>query len=132
MPQERAAIAACSVAGGLSLDDWLFDLALPFWTAVGFDDRHGGFFDRVDADGKPYVGDPKSTLTHGRQLYSFCHLFLMKPNDAAKRAADRAFGFLTDCLWDGADGGFYRSVGSDGDPAVPGVNPRKDAYDHAF
>lgn len=51
------------------LHSWLFDEALPLWSAQGVDDR-GGFYEALNFDGKPLHID-KRMRTQARQVYSF-------------------------------------------------------------
>lgn len=113
-------------------DRWLHGEAMPFWITTARDRQHGGFFDRLSAEGRPYADDQKTTLTQARMLFSCAHARLHGGGVECREGAEAALTFLADHLRDGADGGFHRAVGRDGDPAGPGANRIKDAYDHSF
>ena len=49
-------IAMIATVTESSLLDWLLNTALPFWAECGVDRRHGGFFEKVDLDGRPNGG----------------------------------------------------------------------------
>jgi mannose/cellobiose epimerase-like protein (N-acyl-D-glucosamine 2-epimerase family) len=110
---------------------WLFEEAMPFWVRHALDERHGGFFTRLSADGEPYRDDPKSTLVQGRMLFACAHAALSGGGDDCLRGARAAFGFLTERLSD-PHGGFVRAVAADGAADGPGADSTKDTYDHAF
>ena len=38
---------------GSAFLDWMRDQALPLWAAQGVDRTHGGFFEKLNADGTP-------------------------------------------------------------------------------
>ncbi|MEF2549955.1 AGE family epimerase/isomerase [Aurantimonas sp. A2-1-M11] len=113
-------------------DLWLHQQAMPFWIGRAQDPQHGGFVDRLSAGGEPYVEDPKTTLVQARMLFTCAHARLNGGGSECVDGAETALAFLTDHLRDPVDGGFFRAVGRDGDPAAPGANRVKDAYDHSF
>ncbi|WP_292052418.1 MULTISPECIES: AGE family epimerase/isomerase [unclassified Brevundimonas] len=49
---------------------WLFDCAYSLWSTVGTDDRKGGFFERIHADGT-LCDDPRRSRLVARQIYVF-------------------------------------------------------------
>ncbi len=48
--------------------DWFLTQAFPLWSTRGVDRRHGGFFEKLDAQGHP-VEEPRRTRVVARQLY---------------------------------------------------------------
>lgn len=113
-------------------DLWLYGQAMPFWVERARDRQNGGFFDRLSASGEPYAEDPKTTLVQARMMFTCAHARLNGGGSECVDGAEAALAFLADHLRDPADGGFYRGVGRDGDPAAPGANRVKYAYDHSF
>lgn len=47
---------------------WFLTQAFPLWSTRGVDHRHGGFFEKLDAQGRP-VEEPRRTRVVARQLY---------------------------------------------------------------
>ncbi|WP_299364508.1 AGE family epimerase/isomerase [uncultured Paracoccus sp.] len=113
-------------------DLWLYQDAMPFWVERAQDRRHGGFFDRLSADGARYAEDAKTTLVQARMLFTCAHARLHGGGSECVDGAEAALAFLTDHLRDSSDGGFFRAVGRDGSRAAPAANLVKDAYDHSF
>ena len=54
------------------LRDWLRDAALPRWSRQGYDRVHGGFAERLTADG-PVSGDARRARVQVRQVYVFAN-----------------------------------------------------------
>ncbi|PWR25961.1 AGE family epimerase/isomerase [Zavarzinia aquatilis] len=52
------------------LRDWLFEEALPLWSDRGLDREHGGFFEKLNPDGRP-THEPRRARVTGRQVYAF-------------------------------------------------------------
>ncbi len=48
--------------------DWFLTQAFPLWRTQGVDREHGGFFEKLDARGRP-VEEPRRTRVVARQLY---------------------------------------------------------------
>lgn len=48
--------------------DWFLNLAFPLWSTTGIDHQHGGFFEKLDAHGRP-LEEPRRTRVVARQLY---------------------------------------------------------------
>ena len=48
--------------------DWFTTQAFPRWSTSGVDHHHGGFFEKLDAQGHP-VEEPRRTRVVARQLY---------------------------------------------------------------
>jgi mannose/cellobiose epimerase-like protein (N-acyl-D-glucosamine 2-epimerase family) len=52
------------------LERWLLTDAYPVWSQAGWDARHGGFHERLAANG-PLAGDARRVRVQLRQIYSF-------------------------------------------------------------
>jgi N-acylglucosamine 2-epimerase len=52
----------------------LFDDLVPWWIEHSIDREHGGYFTRLERDGRPYSGDKDMWMT-GRQIWMFSHLY---------------------------------------------------------
>ena len=50
---------------------WLVERALPLWSTTGWDSAHGGFVERLRADGSADLAAPRRVLVQARQVYSF-------------------------------------------------------------
>jgi mannose-6-phosphate isomerase len=53
-----------------ALGRWLLCEAYPLWSQRAWDERQGGFYERLAADG-PLVSDPRRARVQLRQIYSF-------------------------------------------------------------
>ncbi len=106
------------------LHDWLLNSAYPLWARAGVDPR-GGFFERIDAEGRPVSG-PRRARVLGRQLYSFARApGLGWSGDAAgvvRQGLDALPRFLRD------DGLAHARLDDDGAP----IDEPIDLYDQAF
>ncbi len=106
---------------------WLFEDALPFWSAHGVDRQNGGFVEQLRLGGSnPHV-DFKRVRVMARQTYVFSHAALLgwKPG---VELAHHGFDFLTRKAWQGPDLGWARRLDANG--AVK--DPAHDLYDIAF
>lgn len=109
------------------LQKQLTENILPFWLAQQ-DKDHGGFYGKVtiDLDCDPYA--PKGGVMMSRFLWSFSHSYDLLQNKEYKTAADHAYSFLIDTLWDKENGGIYWFVDSSGET----LNTIKHVYAQAF
>ena len=100
-----------------------------FWSRAGWDDQHGGFFESVDATGRPLEGAVRRTRVAARQVFSFASAVELGW-DRTQVAADIVSKGL-DHLLDAArnpSGGWAHLIGPDGRIA----DHSEDLYDHAF
>lgn len=110
-----------------TLETWLFDATLPFWTEHGVDTEAGGFHERLDLDRKPVVVDGKRTMVQARQIYVFAQAALLgRCPDAATLARTGRDFLLAYCRH--PDGGWRFRVTRDGRP----MDDTRDLYAHAF
>jgi mannobiose 2-epimerase len=99
---------------------------LPFW-ARAVDREHGGFYGKIDCDGKIDAQAPRAAVIQGRILWTFsaaCRLV----DPAYREIADRARNYLVDKFWDSEHGGIYWMV----DYLGNAISGRKQIYAQAF
>jgi mannose/cellobiose epimerase-like protein (N-acyl-D-glucosamine 2-epimerase family) len=106
----------------------LFDRALPLWRDRGWDERHGGFHDRLDVALDPVALPAKRLLVQCRQLFVFSNAAVIAPERGWADIAQRGYAFLTEHYWDARHGGWFFSVAPSGAPH----DRRKDTYGQAF
>ncbi len=106
----------------------LLEQALPLWCARGWDERHGGFHDRLDSALNPVALPAKRLLVQCRQLFVLSEASVIAPEKGWAEMAHRLYAFLTQRYWDPAHGGWFFSVAPSGIPH----DRRKDTYGHAF
>ncbi len=135
-PEPRAVTVAAGTAAGTvrvreALRDWLFGLALPFWSSVGLDrpgpdGRFRGACEHLSPTGQPVDPGFKRMRVQARQLYVF--------SEAAARdapgAAEIAAGLHRFMSRGGAaaDGGWARLLDREGRV----LDATNDLYDLAF
>nr|WP_316628766.1 AGE family epimerase/isomerase [uncultured Brevundimonas sp.] len=107
------------------VSNWLFDHALPLWAERGVD-AGGRFFEQLDFDGRPVLGQRRRTRVQARQIYVFCEAVALgweAGRGVAQAGLDCliASGRRDDGLWIGA---------TDDSGAVTDAAP--DLYDLAF
>ena len=101
---------------------------LPFWMEQVTDFENGGFIGEVDSTGKPIRYANKGGILTARILWTFSHAFLLYQDPKYLKAAEHAFRFLVDHVWDSENGGTYWSVDVKGHP----VDTRKHIYAQSF
>ena len=110
------------------LRTWLFDKHLPIWRTRGWDERYGGFHERLQPDLTPYELGYKRLVVQCRQIYGFSHACLLGHRGANEKAARDGYAFLMRHFRDKRNGGWYFTVTPDGQK----LDGRKDFYGHAF
>ncbi|MEM6538567.1 MAG: AGE family epimerase/isomerase [Pseudomonadota bacterium] len=106
--------------------EWLFDQAIPFWTAHGPDRQYGGFVEALTFDGKDAALPYKRTRVTCRQIYVFSHAKIVGV-PKLDELIDHGVAYLsTNCRQ--SDGGFIKTTTREGAP----LDPTYDLYDNAF
>ncbi len=106
--------------------EWMFSVALPKWSVIGFDSRHGGAIEAVRSDGAcPSDEHFMRTRVTARQVYVFSHAGFLGHSGADPLAA-RAMEFLAARRL--ANGAWPRRMSPEGDV----IDPTPDLYDIAF
>lgn len=102
----------------------------PFWYEKSLDREHGGYIINFDQEGEPTEPVTKMIVTQARQVW----LFARMARAGYRRqeyldAAEWGYRFLTEKMWDRANGGFYWEVDVTGDEKL---KPRKHLYGQSF
>ena len=110
-------------------EGWFVDHALPLWSAQGYDDGRGGFYEALDFNGAPLADMTRRVRVQCRQIHTFSESGWRGWSDDAESLAARGFDFVleTACPNDG-DRGCVHSLSGNG--AV--IDDRRDLYDQAF
>ncbi|MBL0935124.1 MAG: AGE family epimerase/isomerase [Rhizobiaceae bacterium] len=104
---------------------------VPRWLEFARDAVHGGVFDRLDMEGRPVAGDPKTTLVLARVAFTLAHLHLATGDTRLLDAAREVHGFLDRHLRD-EDGGYRFSVARDGSRLAGPASRLRRSYDQSF
>jgi mannose-6-phosphate isomerase len=104
---------------------------VPRWLKVACDPVCGGIVERLDADGQPVSGEPKTTLVQARTVFALVHLYLVTRDPVLLEAARQVHGFLDAHLLD-PDGGYRVAVHADGGPRDEENCHRRRSYDQSF
>ena len=110
-----------------ALKDWLFAHALPLWWNTGGDKDKGGFFEKINLDGKPYDID-RRTRVAARQVFSYALASRMGYEGETDAAIDQGLAWLRGPARNPDTGMLYAVLSPDGRV----VKPDFDFYDHAF
>lgn len=108
------------------LRSWLTGSLLPGWIARAYDPARPGFVEYLTPDGKPELGELRTTLVTARLTYVFSHAHLLGV-PGALAAARHGIAFLTGACRQ-PEGRFVHSCTAQGEP----VDGRSDFYDLAF
>ena len=92
------------------LRSWLTDSLLPDWIVRAYDPARPGFVEYLAPDGKPELGEIRTTLVTARLTYVFSHAHLLGV-PGALAAARHGMDFLTGALRQ-PDGCFVHSCGT--------------------
>ncbi|WP_312596307.1 AGE family epimerase/isomerase [Brevundimonas sp.] len=107
------------------VSNWLFDHALPLWAERGVD-AGGRFFEQLDFDGRPVIGQRRRTRVQARQIYVFCEAAALGW-EAGRGVAQTGLNRMIDLCR--RDDGLWISAAAD-EGAVVDATP--DLYDLAF
>ena len=110
-----------------SLRQWLFDHALPLWWDIGGDREKGGFFEKINLDGKPDDVD-RRTRVAARQVYSYALARRMGYPGDTDGPIDQGLKWLSGPARNPETGMLYATLKPDGTV----VRGEFDFYDHAF
>jgi len=108
------------------LQDWLLRDALPFWADRGVDRDRGGFFERLDENGRP-IEEPRRARLVARQIYCFAIGHELGWDGPAGPLVEHGLTFLNERLLR-PDGTVIGAVSIDGATILD----RYDPYDYAF
>jgi mannose-6-phosphate isomerase len=107
----------------------MIDEAMPLWSSVGWDHEAGGFIDRLNRDGMADAAAPRRVFVQARQIYCYAKAAQMGWYPEGRAIALKGLEHLL-AKAKAPDGrpGYVHRLAPDG--AV--LDPRRDAYDHAF
>jgi mannose-6-phosphate isomerase len=107
---------------------WLQEAALPLWASAGWDQRRGGFHERLNLEGTPDRAANRRLRVQARQIYVYSHAFVLGWFDGKKLALEALEAMLR--LYWSPDGrpGFVHLIDSQGNVA----DALRDCYDHMF
>lgn len=108
------------------LRSWLCEQALPLWATAGVDREHGGFFEQLDASGRP-IEEPRRTRVVARQIYVFATAERHGWWPGAAELVDHGLHFLLGRLL--RPEGWYASAVT---PSGEVVRQEFDLYEQAF
>ncbi len=102
---------------------------MPFWANHAWDDQYGGFLTRLDRQGRRLDDSEKILMMQVRMIASLSAAHRHGLTDRGYLdLASKAFDFVTQCMWDERDGGFYFSVTRGGKPKCTRKNTDFHAY----
>ncbi len=101
---------------------------LRFWADRTPDQLNGGFFGRLDNDGRVVAESPKGSVLNARILWTFSAAFNGAPDAGYLKIAYRAYDYICRRLIDHEYGGVYWSVNYKGDM----LDAKKQVYAIAF
>jgi mannose-6-phosphate isomerase len=107
----------------------MIEHGLPLWSTEGWDDKAGGFIDRLDRDGRADASAPRRVFVQARQIYCYAKAAQMGWYPDGRAIALKGLEHLLSKA-KAPDGkpGFVHTLTPDG--AV--LDPLRDSYDHAF
>jgi len=94
--------------------DTLQHRVLQFWIDHAVDPQYGGFFGRLDRQGRPTDYGNKSVVLISRSLWSFSEAYRRYPDPAYEKMAAECLRFLREKMWDREHGGYYFMVTREG------------------
>ena len=129
---DHASVLTASLADNLfarqtALRQWLFDHALPLWWTTGGDREKGGFYEKINLDGRPYDID-RRTRVAARQVFSYALADRMGYAGETAPAIDQGLAWLSGPAKNRETGMLYAVLKPDGQV----VKGEFDFYDHAF
>lgn len=113
------------MTGATAFLDWMRDQALPLWASQGVDRTHGGFFEKLIADGTP-ADLPRRARVLGRQIYVFSRAPALGWTGPAGELVQHGLNALPAFLR--PDGLAHYRLDATGQP----LDDRPDLYDQAF
>ncbi len=101
---------------------------LPFWIERMVDNKHGGFFGRMDGGNNIISDAPKGAILNARILWSFSSAYAELGDPVYLQMASRAREYILDHFFDNVNGGTWWSLSGAGDP----LDTKKQIYSQAF
>lgn len=104
------------------------DNILKWWIINMVDNEEGGFYGRIDGEGRLHDMADKGIVLNTRILWAFSEAGILTGNNSYKAIADRAFDYMLNFFWDKTYGGMYWSLDYKGQP----LDTHKQVYAQAF
>lgn len=101
---------------------------LEWWEKHMPDDQHGGFYGRIDGEGRLHPKADKSVILNTRILWTFSAGARVTGKNNFQTLAERAYRYLIDYFWDTTSGGVFWMLDYRGQP----VQDKKQVYAQAF
>ncbi len=101
---------------------------LEYWTTQTIDEKHGGFFGRIDHNNRVIADSPKGIILNTRILWSFSAVSNHLQTDQYRNLCDRAYQYLYSYFMDDKHHGVFWELDHQGKP----TNTRKQTYAQAF
>ncbi len=103
----------------------LFDNILPYWSRLQTADS---FISALDAKNQPVADTPLGLIMVSRLLWTYSRAYKLYGNEEHKKLANHAKLVLTTKFADTENGGYYWTLGEDGQP----LESKKQCYGQAF
>ena len=101
---------------------------LSYWAKYTLDEKHGGFYGKVDNNNSPDPESHKGSVLNSRILWAFSAAYDYTKNSGYLLIAERAYDYIVNHFIDKEYGGVYWSVDYKGEIR----NARKQIYGQAF
>lgn len=101
---------------------------LPFWIDKMQDHENGGFYGRMDGNGRLYPKANKGAVLHARILWTFSAAYRVLGNEKYRLIADNTFDYICQYFIDKEYGGTFWELDYLGNP----VDTKKQAYAQGF
>jgi cellobiose epimerase len=108
--------------------DELFQNILPFWSGRMIDEENGGFYGRINGNGRIIYDAGKGGILNARILWTFSSAYLQEKNPLYLEMANRAKEYILNHFFDLEFGGTYWHLSNEGKP----VDTKKQIYSQAF
>ena len=100
---------------------------LPFWMRLSVDRQNGGFYGKIDCEGKPDPQAQRSAVLNTRILWTYSAASRLLGGQY-RQMAGRAWDYIIERFWDQERGGIFWMLDHRGAP----VSCRKQIYAQAF
>lgn len=121
--QDSAALSQLALSANQELSD-----ILDWWAKKMPDHENGGFYGRIDGEGKLHPTADKSVILNTRILWTFSAAARQSTKPVYREMADRAYRYLLDYFWDPENGGVYWMLDYKGQPS----QDKKQVYAQSF
>jgi len=101
---------------------------LAFWSEHMIDQKHGGFYGRIDGENQLYPDANKGAVLNCRILWTFSAAYRTFGSPTYLQVAERAFHYIVNYFIDKTYGGLYWELDSKGDV----IDKKKQIYAQGF